>query len=762
MILKKCHVENYGKLQQFDYDFNDNLNIILHENGWGKTTFASFIKAMLFGLPQTTKQDLDENERKKYTPWQGGIFGGWLEFELDNKNYRIERFFAEKQSKDKFALYDLSTNQLINEPDFVQKKLGINANTFMRSTFIQHNYTSPNDESIKEKLGKLIENQDLNSLADVDKKLLTYQTNLELLRGKGGKIYQLQTNLDDVLNKKEICKNAKIEQEKLDGIYKDNLNKLNIINEKLNKLRAQIQNINDERTKSVIIKQSQEKQNELQRIQSERQAIIDFFKNSIPTQDLIDDLAEKQNELARNQSTLEELNINRESQNFEKLQNYFNNNIPTENDITEAKNNLEKYNNIQNKIQFSQNIFNQSKSKINTINKCLIIGFGILAFIICLVGIIAFTGNLPIMLTFIVIGVILGALSIYFAIKPIKNNHLPANMASKKNLENLQKEQDEYKLKIVSFVEKYKENTDDLNQSLNNISYNLRQYHDYKLSQENLAERKQKIQEKIQQIKSNLIQYYSQYFNNPEFFNSCLTECRSKYERFNYITQNYEQKQKELDLFISQHNINEHENIHIDLNLEPLQNEVETLEQEKELLAKTNSEINSKLINLSNLSQNLSGIEATEESLKEEISKLKKDLNTIKLTRTFLEQSKNNLTAKYLAPLTDTFKSYSQQIVGEKFDKISIDTSLNVLIEHHGEKKTSKFYSSGGRDVIELCMRLALAKTLFDNETPPLIMDDPFNNLDDEKTQKGLDLLNQISKEFQIIYLVCHSSRTQK
>ena len=59
-------------------------------------------------------------------------------------------------------------------------------------------------------------------------------------------------------------------------------------------------------------------------------------------------------------------------------------------------------------------------------------------------------------------------------------------------------------------------------------------------------------------------------------------------------------------------------------------------------------------------------------------------------------------------------------------------------------------------------MRLALARTLFENETPPLIMDDPFNNLDDEKTQKGLAMLEEISKEFQVIYLVCHSSRAIK
>ena len=59
-------------------------------------------------------------------------------------------------------------------------------------------------------------------------------------------------------------------------------------------------------------------------------------------------------------------------------------------------------------------------------------------------------------------------------------------------------------------------------------------------------------------------------------------------------------------------------------------------------------------------------------------------------------------------------------------------------------------------------MRLALAKTLFNDETPPLIMDDPFNNLDDDKTDKALEMLEEIANDFQVIYLVCHSSRAER
>ena len=87
MKLLSCHIENFGKLSGFDYEFQDGLNTIKEENGFGKTTFASFIKAMFYGMEikKNTKMLLD---RKKYQPWQGGAFGGSIVLEVNNKKYR--------------------------------------------------------------------------------------------------------------------------------------------------------------------------------------------------------------------------------------------------------------------------------------------------------------------------------------------------------------------------------------------------------------------------------------------------------------------------------------------------------------------------------------------------------------------------------------------------------------------------------------------------------------------------------------------------
>ena len=42
MKLIKCHIENFGKLSDFTYDFTDGCNTVCEGNGWGKSTLAAF------------------------------------------------------------------------------------------------------------------------------------------------------------------------------------------------------------------------------------------------------------------------------------------------------------------------------------------------------------------------------------------------------------------------------------------------------------------------------------------------------------------------------------------------------------------------------------------------------------------------------------------------------------------------------------------------------------------------------------------------
>jgi uncharacterized protein YhaN len=76
-----------------------------------------------------------------------------------------------------------------------------------------------------------------------------------------------------------------------------------------------------------------------------------------------------------------------------------------------------------------------------------------------------------------------------------------------------------------------------------------------------------------------------------------------------------------------------------------------------------------------------------------------------------------------------------------------------------GQLREVKWMSAGYQDLIGVCMRLALVDAMYQEEKPFLILDDPFVNLDEEKTTAGMTLLSNVAQEYQTIYFTCHSSR---
>lgn len=73
MKLIKCHIENFGKLSDFTYDFTDGCNTVCEENGWGKSTLAAFLRVMLFGFRNEGKRDPLEMRGRDTVLGKGGL-----------------------------------------------------------------------------------------------------------------------------------------------------------------------------------------------------------------------------------------------------------------------------------------------------------------------------------------------------------------------------------------------------------------------------------------------------------------------------------------------------------------------------------------------------------------------------------------------------------------------------------------------------------------------------------------------------------------
>lgn len=223
MKLIRCHVENFGILSDIDYEFNSGLNIIFENNGFGKTTFAAFIKAMLFGFPKSGARNITENERKRYLPWQGGNYGGYLEFEYKGTNYRVKRFFGATASKDSFELFDLtnSKSSMRFKENLGEELFQLDATSFARSTFIPQLAVKDTEvtNSIRTKLSNLVDNtNDLNNYDSAVAALTNLRKEYKAYRGSGGRIGELSDKSLEL--ESEIYNANKAVQPLLDSINK--------------------------------------------------------------------------------------------------------------------------------------------------------------------------------------------------------------------------------------------------------------------------------------------------------------------------------------------------------------------------------------------------------------------------------------------------------------------------------------------------------------------------------------------------------------
>lgn len=176
MRLLSCYIEGYGQIKQKEYTFNEGITSIFAENGGGKSTLASFIKAMFYGLKGYKTGSTEFCDREHFYPFDGGAFGGNLTFISKGKTYKIERYFSEKNtSGDSVKVYvnGEETNEL--GEDIGKAVFGVDESSFMRTVFINgEDVEIKSTSSINAKLGSFL--QGIDGKDDLDGALKRLET----------------------------------------------------------------------------------------------------------------------------------------------------------------------------------------------------------------------------------------------------------------------------------------------------------------------------------------------------------------------------------------------------------------------------------------------------------------------------------------------------------------------------------------------------------------------------------------------------------
>ena len=763
MKLIKCYVENFGKLSNFTYNFKDGLNIIKEQNGFGKTTFAVFIKSMFYGMDAGKNTKIEKSERKKYYPWQGGNYGGNIEFEVDGNKYKIERFFGKKPAEDTFKLYDLATN--LESKDFTEnigeEIFKINKEGYERSTYIpQGQIQIEMEDSINAKLGNVLESDnDVNSSEQAIIAINNAKKLYKKERGKGGlidekkeKLNQLERELEKRQSDFEILK-----------IQEEKLNKLNNNIKEQGKLRDQSQQMLSEKMeqgrkvakletyKTILTKYNKSQEN--------IDELTEFFANDIPSDDLIKNLTEKNFELEITKNQLKNNKFSVEDQ--EKVTYYkdiFDRNQITETQVNKGIEEYSKISNLENEIQNKTNkkeiIQNELKSKrlATILDSILAIVFIILGFFLIFKGVQEIVGFIS-----AIIGI---GLFILFLVNLKKSKKLDVKELEEK-IEEMQSEKKLIERNIDKILDICNEKEQNKLNGLYNIKNQINSYNNLLRKQNDVNANVQKNNIKKatleNEIKNGLTKYFvdltKPYSELLQELTIKKNEYQSQLEQFNSLKREKEDFEKSNDM----QNLDDVKDLsNIDESV--LKEKIKEINIHFDKLSDEKNQVKNQIEVLENRIDEYEFLESDIENTASEIEEETEKYKILNTTESLLKQAKEQFSSSYLQDMIQNFNEYMKLIDNGEMST-NIDIKLDVKVDVNGSQKEIKYFSAGYKDLVYICMRFSLIKTLFKNEAPFVVLDDPFVNLDEEKTTKAINVISTISEKYQIIYFVCNSSR---
>lgn len=303
MKINKIKINSYGKLKEKEIKLKDGINIIYGKNESGKSTLLNFIVNSFYGISKN-KKGKEYSDVEKYTPWLGEEFSGKLEYELNNKNkYEIYRDFKKKNPKifnenmedisKEFNIDKSKGNEFFYEQTKVDKelflstvvvgqqevKLGKQEQNILVQKIANLVGTGDDNVSYKRAMDRInrrlldeigtqrsrekpinIINKKIEDLEQKKQELEKYEDiKYEIEENKN----KLEEEISDLNNKNNLLKEIKIinEKEKIEkekikikeNIKKENIEKIKLIKEKINKIKNENKNIfeiNNEKTKN--------------------------------------------------------------------------------------------------------------------------------------------------------------------------------------------------------------------------------------------------------------------------------------------------------------------------------------------------------------------------------------------------------------------------------------------------------------------------------------------------------------------------------
>lgn len=155
-------------------------------------------------------------------------------------------------------------------------------------------------------------------------------------------------------------------------------------------------------------------------------------------------------------------------------------------------------------------------------------------------------------------------------------------------------------------------------------------------------------------------------------------------------------------------------------------------------------------------------IAAVKASLADKKKALDDDLHRYELNvkaYELLGEARDTFAVGHSAPVMEAFDRYYECVTGEPAGNVQAAPDMTIRYREQGMYRDSQTLSSGLADILGVCVRVAIVDSMYQDEKPMLIMDDPFVNLDDRNMAGAKKFVEKISEKYQILYFTCSQNR---
>ena len=702
MIIEACHIAQFGKWKDADFSFSPGKNSFLWDNGYGKTSFIYFFKLMFYGVSGDRKQDLEENERKHYMPFQGASFGGRIIFRIGEKRYRLERSFGLKKSEDSFRLFDEDSGKESKDysENIGEELFSLDAESFQRVCMISHEdlHFSMNSR-MHAKLGNVAEDQeDMKKFQQVQT-ILKDGINALSPNRRTGNIFKLKMQEEELssgLYGKEALENAvlSIEKEVLSLTEKEARRK-----EEGKALEAELsQRISEKDSLGKWMSYAQKKEewekaeyryeNALKWYYQDRFSEIPEEKKALLWKEEMQSLQEQIHSIKKEIEKVSEVSGENVDVEVEKEGGIV---LPLEEASVPGASRAKK--DTSKNETFGNGTKEMGQYGTSPVVLFALVGLGLLFVLLFFGKLFGMPLGLPSAL-FLLLGIL--SLSLCFFLWWSGEQKKRAWQEKQEEEEARQRKQ-----QAIRFA------------SLEEL-----------LSRFHKLEDMQDLEMEAAGRKEEFLRFVEEEGGEQAF--SLLEEKQKEWEEGPSL----EESRRKLEAFRKEE------------------------EERREEIRKKRAEREAKVRDLEFLEEQ----ERLLEQKKEEREALEKRYNLLQKTKAYLEMAKERFALQYKEPILEAFQKYFQSICTEPL-QFQMSEDLELSFVDRGLSREQGYLSEGLQDLCRFCQKLAIFDAMFREEKAFLLLDDPFSHLDEKNGARARALLEELAESRQIFYFTCSEER---